>query len=146
MTMPLTRNGQPRRLGRSVIAVAGGFLATFALTLGTDQVLHVLQVFPPWGQPMRDAGLNLLALSYRIVFTAVGGWLTAKLAPSAPMRHALILGVIGFVLGSLSAVVTITQYDLGPAWYPILIVLTSLPSIWLGATLNEAGRGSQCRQ
>ena len=32
------------------------------LSLGTDQALHVLRVYPPWGQPMHPPWLNLLAL------------------------------------------------------------------------------------
>ena len=44
-----------------------------ALSLGTDQVLHVLGVYPPWNVPMRDPGLNLLALAYRSVYAVLGG-------------------------------------------------------------------------
>jgi hypothetical protein len=44
-----------------------GFMTVVVLSLGTDQVLHVVQVYPPWGQPMYDPWLNLLALSYRSV-------------------------------------------------------------------------------
>ena len=39
---------------------------------------------------MYDTGLNLLA-SYRIVYL-LGGFITARLAPRAPMRHVMILG------------------------------------------------------
>jgi len=35
---------------RSIGAVAAGFVAVFVLSLGTDQVLHVLKVYPPWGE------------------------------------------------------------------------------------------------
>lgn len=37
----------PRHLGRSVAAVFLGFVVVFVLSLGIDQVLHVLQVYPP---------------------------------------------------------------------------------------------------
>jgi hypothetical protein len=109
------------------------------LSLGTDQVLHSLAVYPPWGQPMREPGLNLLALSYRIVYGVLGSYLTARLAPRAPMRHALILGAIGLGLSTAGAVVGI-RMDLGPAWYPILLALTALPCAWAGGALY-AGRG-----
>ena len=52
------------------------------------------------------------------------------------MRHALTLGGIGFVLSSLGAVGGIMQ-DLGPAWYPILLALSSLPSAWVGGALAQ---------
>jgi len=35
------------RRGRSVGAIAAGFVTTAALSLGADQVLHVLGVYPP---------------------------------------------------------------------------------------------------
>ena len=35
-----------RRLWRSVAAVLLGFVAVFVLSLGTDQILHMLQVYP----------------------------------------------------------------------------------------------------
>ena len=56
-------------MGRSIVAVVAGFLAVVALSLATDQLFHVLEVYPPWGQPMNDTGDNLLALSYRVVYT-----------------------------------------------------------------------------
>ena len=72
---------QSRHVGRSVFAVVAAIVANAVLALGTDQVFHTLGVYPPWGQPMHDASLNLLALSYRIVFGVAAGYLVAKLAP-----------------------------------------------------------------
>jgi hypothetical protein len=123
------------RKARSVRAIVLAFFAVVILSLGIDQLLHVLGVYPPWGQPMFDPGLNLLALSYRIVFGVVGGYIAAKLAPYSPMGHALTLGIIGFVLSSAGAIVAITQQDLGPSWYPIALALTAVPTAWLGGYL-----------
>ncbi len=125
---------QPRRLGRSILAVFLGFVAVVVLSLGTDEVFHLLKVYPPWEQPMNEPGLNLLALSYRIIYAILGSYIAARLAPSAPMRHAWILGVIGFVLGTAGAGATIPLH-LGPAWYPIAIAATALPCAWLGGIL-----------
>ena len=127
----------PRRIGRSIVAVVAGFVVTAALSLITDQVLHVLNVYPPWGQPMYDPGLNALALGYRIVFTIFGCWLTARLAPHRPMFHAMVLGSIGFVIASAGAIVAMTQFDLGPAWYPVALALSSLPCAWIGGKLHR---------
>jgi hypothetical protein len=126
-----------RRLGRSVGAVAAGFLAVVVLSLGTDEVLHLLRVYPPWGEPMPQPSLNLLALAYRSIFTVAGMYLTAKLAPHAPMRHALIGGAIGTVIATAGAVATVPM-NLGPAWYPIALAVTALPLAWLGGTLYRA--------
>jgi hypothetical protein len=134
MTTPMTPPAQPRR---SAAAILAGFLAVAALSLGTDQVLHVLAVYPPWGQPMRDPGLNLLALSYRLAYTVAGGYITARLAPRAPMRHVLILGIIGLVIATAGAIAAIPM-DLGPRWYPIALALTALPCTWVGGLLHSA--------
>ena len=134
MTMPMAKSIAPnRRVGRSIGAVFVGFIAVAILSLVTDQVLHVLRVYPPWGQPMFEPSLNVLALAYRIIFTILGGYITARLAPYAPMRHALALGLIGLATATAGAVVTITKYDLGPDWYPIALAVTALPCTLLGA-------------
>ncbi len=136
MTDPAPVTSQPQRnTGRSVIAVLVGFLTVVVLSLAADQVLHVLDVYPPWGEPMWDPGLNLLALSYRVVYAILGSYIAARLAPHSPMRHAMILGWIGLFFGAVGAIIAITQVDLGPSWYPILLALSSVPCAWLGGKL-----------
>ena len=146
MTVPMTQTGAGnKRLGRSVGAVVAGFVTVFVLSLAVDQVLHVLNVYPPWGQPMFDPELNALALSYRIVITILGGYIAARLAPHSPIKHAVILGAIGTVFATLGAVVTITKYDLGPDWYPVLLAVTALPCSWLGGYLHVRRSTSESR-
>jgi hypothetical protein len=134
MTSPLTSTGAQPRLLRSTGAILLGFMTVVVLSLGTDQVLHVVPVYPPWGQPMHDPWLNLLALSYRSVYTALGGYITARLAPRNPLGHTLVLGAIGTVAGTAGAIATIPMH-LGPSWYPIALALTGLPLTWLGGVL-----------
>ncbi len=128
---------------RGVGAVLTGFLATAVASLATDQLLHVLDVYPPWGEPMRDAGDNLLALAYRTVYAVAGCYLAARLAPRAPMRHALVLGAAGVAMSAAGAAAALTRYDLGPAWYPLALVLTALPCAWLGGALDRARRAAR---
>jgi hypothetical protein len=137
--MSTTEGAPPRRLLRSTGAVLAGLVAVFVLSLGTDQVLHSLQVYPPWGQPLYDTGLLLLALAYRIVYGIVGGYVVARLAPRNPMRHALVMGIVGLVI-STAGVIAATRMDLGPMWYPVVLLLTALPCAWLGGLLRGAGR------
>jgi hypothetical protein len=137
MTISATATAAPsRHLGRSVAALISGFVAVVVLSLGTDEVLHVLNVSPPWNQSMYDSGLSLLALSYRIVYTILGSYIAAKYAPRNPMRHAWILGAVGTVIGTAGAIATIPMH-LGPSWYPIAIAATALPCAWLGGVLYE---------
>lgn len=130
-----------RRFGRSVVALLTGFIAIVALSLGTDQLMHVLGVYPPWGEPMNETGDNLLALGYRTIYAIFGSYLVARLAPHHPMKHALISGAIGFVL-SLLGVFAAMQMNLGPMWYPVALVITALPCAWIGGLLHGR-RGSR---
>src|SRR5947199_9926713 len=83
---------------KSIWAVVAGVLVIIVVTTLVDIVLHLAHVFPPMDQPINDS-LALLATSYRIVISVGGAWLTARLAPDKPMKHALILGLVGTVLG-----------------------------------------------
>ena len=135
MTNQQTETNTPKgHRWRSVWAILVGFLAVVALSLGTDQIMHSLNIYPRWGEPMNETSDHLLALAYRCVYGSVGGYLAARFAPRNPMRHAIILGVIGFALSLLGAVATI-PLNMGPAWYPISLVITALPCSWLGGWL-----------
>ncbi len=129
-----TTERPPRRLRRSTAAIAIGFVAVAVLSLVTDEVLHLLRVYPPWGEPMFDPRLNLLALSYRSVFTVAGMYLTARLAPHSPVGHALVGGAIGTVVATFGVIATLPM-KLGPTWYPVALAVTALPLAWLGGAL-----------
>lgn len=124
-----------RRPLQSAGAVIAGFLAVAVLSIATDQFFHVLDVYPPWGEPMHAAHLNALALSYRIVYTILGGYIAARLAPHSPVGHALALGVIGLLPAIAGA---IAMQDMGPAWFPISLILISVPCAWLGGVIHRA--------
>jgi hypothetical protein len=126
-------------MARSIAAVAAGFLTVVVLSLATDQLFHVLNVYPPWGQPMYATSLNALALSYRIVYTLLGGFITARLAPHAPMRHVMILAIIGLVAGTVGAIAAIAG-NFGPNWYPIALAATAYPCTWFGGRLGVGPR------
>jgi hypothetical protein len=98
----------------------------------------MLGVYPPWGEPMNELGDNLLALGYRIAYGILGSYIAARVAPHSPMLHAMILGIVGFVLSIGGVVVSITHPELGPLWYPIAIVVTAIPNGWIGGALHRA--------
>ena len=120
---------------KSIGAVFAGFLAVVVLSVGTDFVLESLGIFPPQSEPAAyTPGMLLVALIYRCVYTVAGGYVTAWLAPDRPMRHAIILGFVGIVAGTIGAVVA---WNLSPHhWYPIALVITALPCTWLGGKLK----------
>ena len=121
---------------KSIGAVFAGVLAVFVLSLGTDVVLHATGVFPGWGQPISDA-LFGLATAYRIPFGVAGGYVTARLAPEKPMKHALIYGFVGVLLSIAGTIATWNKGpEFGPHWYPLALLVTALPCAWLGGKLK----------
>lgn len=48
---------------------------------------------------------------------------------------------MGLVLSTAGAIATIPM-DLGPAWYPIALVVTALPCAWLGGVLYARSNSS----
>jgi hypothetical protein len=75
-------------------AVAAGFLVTALASTAADAVMHAAGIFPSAPRLMSDP-LFALASAYRALFTVAGGYVTARLAPDRPMRHAWILAGIG---------------------------------------------------
>ena len=134
----------PNRIGRSMAAILIGMAAGIAVTIGTDFALHAMKVFPPWDQRVPD-GLLLLATGYRTIYSITASYLIGWLAPNRPVRHAMVGGVVGFLV---SIAGTVATWNAGPAyeahWYPIALIVLALPSAWLGGFMRErqiAGAG-----
>jgi hypothetical protein len=125
----------PRRWLRSIGAVLAGLVVVIVLSTGADAVLDATGVYPPAGEPMTDPKLYALALAYRCVFTVMGGWVTARLAPASPGKHVLVLAGIGLVLGSLGVVAALAT-NLGPAWYAIAVAVTGPLCTVLGGAIQ----------
>ncbi|HSI19651.1 MAG TPA: hypothetical protein VK980_17930 [Sphingomonas sp.] len=119
---------------RSIGAVAAGIVTVVALSTGTDFVLEH-SILPEMNTPAASPRLLALALAYRVIYGALGGYVTARLAPARPMMHATILGVIGTVLGVLGIVV---MWRFGSHWYPIALAVLAVPQTLAGARLAVA--------
>lgn len=114
--------------------LAGMIFIVFSHT-ATDFVLESLGIFTPPDQGFHTTWMVVTATIYRCLYTVIGGYITAALAPGRPMRYVVILGLIGLVLGTIAAIVTIPM-KLGPAWYPIALAVLALPCTWLGGKLR----------
>jgi len=123
---------------RSIWSVGAGILFVIIVTTLVDILLHAVRVFPPLGVPLDDR-MSLIATSYRVIIGIAAGYLTAKLAPSKPMKHAMILGIIGTVLGTLGVVASWGS-NLGPAWYPIALAALAIPQSWLGGKFHRTSK------
>ena len=81
MTMAMTTTETaPRtwRWVRSAGAVLGGMLASAALALATDEVLHLTGLFPPINQVTYAAPRFVAATSYRVIYAILGFYLIAR--------------------------------------------------------------------
>lgn len=122
---------------KSIGAVLAGILAGIILSLGTDQLLHMAGIFLPWGQPVGDGPLAL-ATAYRTIYSVVGCYVAARLAPDRRMGHALAGGVVGLVFCTAGAVATWNRGPaFGPHWYPVALIVLAMPCAWVGGVLER---------
>ena len=130
------------RIGRSVFALFAGLFLNAFLSTATDILLSLAGVFPAlseYGQASSFTNPMLaFALLYRTLFGVLGCYVTARLAPRAPMAHSLILGGIGFAIGVAGA---ITMWNGSSGWYAISITLVALPAAWIGGALARRRLG-----
>src|SRR3954467_10325208 len=111
--------------GRSVWAIVAGIVFVVVATTLVDVVLHLTTFYPPIGQPMNDHQ-SLVATAYRIIISIAGAWITARLAPAKPMKHVVILGIVGTLLGVIGVAATWNR-GLGPRWYPVALAVLAIP-------------------
>ena len=125
---------RPRRIGKSVAALIAGFVVNVVLSLGTDLAFHAVGMLPALGQPMNDLQ-SAAACTYRTLYGVISSYVVARLAPYAPLGHALVGAGIGMVLATAGAIATWNQ-ALGPHWYPLSLIVLALPTGWLGGKLR----------
>jgi hypothetical protein len=126
---------QQRRILRSVGAVLAGLVFVIVITTTTDALMHATGIFPPEGQVMAGS-LFLLALAYRTIYGLAGGYVAARFAPQSPIRHAVVLGCIGLLLGTAGTLATWNRGpEFGPKWYAIAVIVSAIPSAWIGGKL-----------
>jgi hypothetical protein len=119
-----------------------GLIVIVLLSPGTDELMNLVGIFPGRGKPLQGTLPFVLAMAYRTLFGAVGCYVAGRLAPRAPLRHALALGAVGLVLSVVGAAATWGKPEFGPSWYPIALAVLALPSAWAGGALAERRRAA----
>ncbi len=120
---------------KSIGAVIAGFLTVAVLSVVTDMIVEGIGILPPATRPQDYVWwMYVIALAYRSVYTVAGGWVTAKLAPRNPMKHVMVLGILG-TIGGTAGIFAGWQY--GHHWYPILLAVTAFPLVWWGGRLSN---------
>lgn len=116
---------------KSIGAILAGFLVGVALSYSIDAILRKAEILndpftfnPSW--------LVIVVILYRFASNVIGCYVIAWLAPNKPMKHVIIMGIIGTVLSLTGAA---TMWDYAVVWYNIAIILMSIPSAWVGGKL-----------
>jgi hypothetical protein len=117
---------------RSIRAILSGFVLGAILSIGTDFLFDKLGIMSMENFKQTSLFVILIVIVYRFTFNVIGCYLTAKLAPNNPMKHVVIIGIIGTILSTLGS---FAMWDKAIPLYNIVIILISLPSAWLGGQL-----------
>lgn len=123
-------------MGRSILAIVAGFVLTGALNMGTNTLLSRVapDLVPPPGTPNTNTAALLLVCAYVALFGILGCYVTARLAPSRPLLHALVMGGIAL---AMSIPVTISVWNDTPAWFNVYNLLAVMPYAYLGGRIRE---------
>ena len=121
-------------MARSILAVVAGFVVTGLLIGGTTAAVIAGS---PASFDARNAPTSLAMLlvmhAYVAVYATFGCWLAARIAPSRPMRHAMIVGVLGVIINAANPSI----WSLYPMWSNVISITT--PLLWglLGGKIRE---------
>lgn len=127
---------------RSIIAVAAGMFIGGIATLGVEALGHIL-VPPPAGLDVNDpaavkAAMPSLPVAHFLPILlaylagpSLGAALAARMAPSRPRLHAILVGAI-FAAGGLMNFMTIPH----PPWFVVASMLAFAAAPLLGTRLS----------
>jgi hypothetical protein len=121
---------------KSIAVVAGSYVLSIILVLGTDPLLS--RLFPGdfvKGRIPSNAAL-IASTAFFVVISILCAWICARFAPSRAGTHVLWFFIVGEVMGMAA---TIPNWGKGwPHWYWLSWLLSWPVSCWIGLLL--AGR------
>jgi ABC-type branched-subunit amino acid transport system permease subunit len=127
-------------MGRTILAVVLGYVTMFVLVMVSTFALAAILLgdsFDPAG--MAEGAMSDLSTSYLVAnmvcsFAAAvaGGFVTAWVAASDPLRHGHYLSIVVLVLGAISVLFPSGQ----PIWYVIVLPVIGFFGVRLGARLR----------
>ncbi len=134
----------PRRL-QSILAIVAGFVLILALNVCAGRMVTawVHASFPKTGPSHFSLFRWLRAASEAagFMFMVAGGYLTARLAPRRPLRHAIELGVLSQIIDAIFLLWLWLKFPsllhgalLGSFLTDLALVL---PAVWLGGKWRE---------
>lgn len=111
-----------------------GFLLVVVLSAFADVFMRMFfpEAFSPGGALQSSLG-GIATIVYSAVFGVLGCYLTARLAGSRPMLHAMALGAVAFLINLAGF---IGSWCASPVWYSLGFLAMILPAAWLGGFLR----------
>lgn len=106
-------------MARSIVAVVSGYLV-FSVS---SVLLFGVSGIDPHAPPPSTA-FALFAITYGLVFAAVGGLLAASLAPRRPFVHAAI---VASIIWAIAVVSLIAQLESGSVWTELATIFVFSP-------------------
>ena len=119
---------------RSVAAILSGFV--FIAMLATVPGIMLRQLAPDTGGT-RALVVFVFVTGLAAAITTGAGFLTARLAPTAPLLHVMILGIVVLLL---NIGVAVLSWDSAPLWYHAATFILVLPCVWVGMRMHENRR------
>lgn len=117
---------------KSIGAVIAGLFTGALLSLITDYIMASLGMMMLDNFKETPFWVVVIVILYRFVFNVAGCYVTGRVAPSKPVLHIWILGIVGFLM-ALSG--TVVMWDQAFPFYNIAIIAIALPSAWLAQKL-----------
>jgi hypothetical protein len=115
----------------SILAVVLGIvmllLTSFAIEAVADRLMGVTEEQP------RSVAVRLVTMAYSFLCLAAGAYVTAWVAGRAPVRHALIMGVVQL---ALTVVLIVSDPEFVPFWVWVLTLALVLPAAWCGGVIR----------
>jgi hypothetical protein len=109
------------------------------LSVGADILLRGFfpKTFGP-SEVVQGALASVVTIVYAATFGMLSSYLTARLASSRPVMHAMVLGgiVFLFALGGFAG-----SWQRAPAWFNLSFLGMIFPSAWLGGFLRARQLG-----
>jgi len=116
-------------MGRSILAVILGYLVVAIATMVTFAI-----AFPnPDSAQLPSISLMLFLLGAGVLYTIIGGYVTAFIARKAEIKHTLALGSLMVILGIISMIAT---FGKEPLWFQLVLIITPIPSALAGGYLR----------
>lgn len=117
---------------KSILSVVAGIVVGAVLSVATDSLLEIANILQTDPFDSNPTWMIAIVVTYRTVFNATGAYVTARLAPARPMKHVIILGLIGLLAGIAGAA---AMWHIPPHWYPVSLVVLTMPAVWMGGSL-----------